>query len=329
MKLAAHVASAPAKVILFGEHFVVYGAPALLAAIDRRTIAKARKRADDKIVIKSDIGASAEYTRSGIKILQGGKKAKAILDPIHDAIRRAHGERRRSSGLQVELSSNIPYGIGLGSSAASCVASIAAADSLFASHGRTWICERAIESERMIHRNSSGADCYVSTFGGVMLYSKDRGYKKIKAGNQLRLVVGSTGILHSTGRLVERVRKFRESNPREFRSLSDKADEICANALQAIELGKIETLGQLMSQNQQLLRQIGVSHSKCELLITLCLNAGALGAKITGAGGGGAIIALARSEKDSSRIAAAIRKQGYDSIEVRTDCKGLVLQKPS
>ncbi|MGI0025610.1 MAG: mevalonate kinase family protein, partial [Nitrososphaera sp.] len=138
MKRSARVASAPAKVILFGEHFVVYGTPALLAAVDRRTTAMARNRDDDKIVIKSDIGASAEFTRKGFKILHGGKKAKAILDPIYDAIKRARGEPAQSKGLQVELKSDIPYGIGLGSSAASCVASIAAVDSLFDSHDRAW-----------------------------------------------------------------------------------------------------------------------------------------------------------------------------------------------
>jgi mevalonate kinase len=326
MKSTAHVASAPAKVILFGEHFVVYGTPALLAAINRRTTAKARIRDDDKIIIKSDIGASAEYTKTGFKILQGDRKAKATLDPIHDAIRSARGEHRQSAGLQVELKSDIPYGIGLGSSAASCVASIAAVDSLFDSHDKNWICDRAMESERIIHRNSSGADCYVSTYGGIMRYSKDEGYKKIKAGKQLRLVVSSTGVLHSTGSLVERVRKFREANQRRFMGLSDQADGICARALQSIELGNIETLGQLMTENQQLLKQIGVSHSKAEALITLSLEAGALGAKITGAGGGGAVIALARSRKDSTKIAASTRKQGYETTEVQIDCAGLLLR---
>ena len=327
MKQPAHEASAPAKIILFGEHFVVYGTHALLAAIDRGTTARVQRRDDDNIVINSDIGSSAVYAKSGMKILRGGKKAKVILDPIHDAIRRAHGEHRPSTGLHVELSSDIPYGVGLGSSAASCVATIAAVDSLFGSHGRSWICKRAVESERLIHKNSSGADCYVSTFGGVMRYSKAEGYKKIKTVKQLSLVVSSTGILHSTGRLVERVSKFRESHPTEFKRLSDMADEICASALQAMESGNVEMLGELMSQNQRLLREIGVSHSKAELLITSSLDAGALGAKITGAGGGGAIIALARSAKDSARIAAAIKEQGYDSMEVQTDCKGLVIEK--
>ena len=326
MKRTSHVASAPAKVILFGEHFVVYDNPALLAAINRRTTAIAGKRDDDKIIIKSDIGASAVYTRTGFKILQGGRKAKAILDPVHDAIRRARGERRQSEGLQVELKSDIPYGIGLGSSAASCVASIAAVDSLFDSHDKNWICDRAMESERIIHKNSSGADCHVSTYGGIMRYSKDEGYKKIIAGKQLRLVVSSTGILHSTGSLVERVRKFREANQRKFDGLSEQADGICAKALQAIELGNIDTLGQLMTDNQQLLKQIGVSHSKAESLIALSLQAGALGAKITGAGGGGAVIALARSRKDSAKIAASTKKQGYETIEVQIDCEGLLLR---
>ena len=159
-----------------------------------------------------------------------------------------------------------------------------------------------------------------------MRYSIDGGYKKIIAGKQLRLVVSSTGILHSTGSLVERVKKFREANQRKFSRLSDQADGICAKALQAIELGNIETLGQLMTDNQQLLKQIGVSHSKAEALIALSLQAGALGAKITGAGGGGAVIALARSRKDSAKIAASTKKQGYETIEVQIDCEGLLLR---
>ena len=322
MKSVKRVASAPAKVILFGEHFVVYGTPAILAAINRRTTATARIRVDDKIVIKSDIGTSAEYSRANVG--SGGTTPNAILDPIHDAVNRVLDASDKSSGVDLAIQSNIPYGIGLGSSAASCVSAVAAVDSLFRSHQEKWICERAIESERMIHKNSSGADCYISTFGGIMRYSRDARYKRLEVARNLSLVVSSTGIRHSTGDQVERVRKFREADLTNFNDLANQASDICTKANQAIQSGNLDKLGRLMTENQLLLKGIDVSHRKAEELIELSMKAGALGAKITGAGGGGAVIALARSRRDGTRIATLFSKAGYESLEVQVDHKGLL-----
>ena len=324
MKSPVHSASAPAKVILFGEHFVVYGKPALLAAIDRRTVVNARLLDERKVSIESDIGAYAEYSKSGIRVLKGNRTAKSVLDPINDAIKRAMEAHHDDVGVGVILKSKIPHGIGLGSSAASCVASIAAVSSIFDKRDKQWVCDTAIESERIIHKNSSGADCYVSTFGGIMRYSKNDGFRKIVAKKPLRLVVSNTGIRHSTGMLVEGVGKFREANPAKFKDLAEQAEEISGNALHAIRVGNIAKLGQLMIQNQQLLEQIGVSHRRAKSLVNLNLKAGAVGAKITGAGGGGAVIALAASNEEGARIAAAVRKAGYDSMLVQIDQKGLI-----
>jgi mevalonate kinase len=322
MRPVKRVASAPAKVILFGEHFVVYGGPAILAAINRRTTARAQRRTDDKVVIRSDIGACAEYT--GARMTRGGSSAGAILDPINDAAARVLRANGKDTGVQIDMTSKIPLGMGLGSSAASCVSCIAAVDSLFGSHGKKWICEMAIESERMIHKNSSGADCYISTFGGIMRYSRDSGYRSLKVGKNLNLVVSSTGISHSTGDLVESVRKFREANPVVFNDLGKQARDICGAATRALPEGNLPKLGQLMTENQALLKKIGVSHKKAEDLIDLSIRGGALGAKITGAGGGGAVIALAPSRKEGRKIASLIAKAGYESFEAQIDHEGLM-----
>lgn len=323
MKRTEGTASAPAKVILFGEHFVVYGNPAILAAINRRVTARARVLEDTKILITSDIGAAAEYSDSQFTPLKGGIGARAILDPLYDAAKRGQRGNKMNSGLKLDLHSEVPYGIGLGSSAASCVATVAAVDSLSGRHNSHWICERAIKSERMIHKNSSGADCYVSAVGGMITYSRRAGFRKIKPKSTPSLVVGSTGIRHSTGELVASVAQFRERNMELFRSLARRAEEISEEALTAIELGDEEKLGQLMNENQVLLRKIGVT-SKTDKLIEGCITAGALGAKITGAGGGGAVIALAATKKDSARIAAHIDASGCESMEITLDRKGLI-----
>jgi len=318
-------ASAPAKIILFGEHFVVYGNPAVLASISRRITVSARIINDSKIVIKSDIGAAGEYSDSGFNPLKGGRDVKEILDPLYSGIRKVLAARNQNAGIEMEIVSEVPYGLGLGSSAASCVATIAAVDSLFSKPDRQRVCEQAIESERMIHKNSSGADCYVSAFGGLIHYSKSEGFKKIELKSPLSIVIASTGVRHSTGDLVAGVSKFKDKNERLFNDLANQASEICTQAMAAISSGNKEKLGELLKENQALLRQIGVSHEKADGLIDIFNSTGALGAKITGAGGGGAVIALATSKDDGAKIAAKVKARGYDSFKVEIDLAGLVI----
>jgi len=325
MMMTTHTASAPAKVILFGEHFVVYGNPAILAAINSRITATVRAIQEDRIVIKSDIGAAGEYSGSTFKLIDGGGQARIILDPLCNAVKQVLAANRQKTGVRIDLRSEVPYGVGLGSSAASCVATVAVVDSLSSKHDRQWICKKAVESERMIHKNSSGADCYVSTVGGLIRYSKKDGYKRLESKDGLSIVIGNTGTRHSTGALVERVAKFKDKNKSKFRDLSRQASQICSDAVSAIESGSQEKLGMLMNENQKLLREVGVSQQKAETLIETCINAGALGAKITGAGGGGAIIALAATKKESARIAASVRKSGFESIEAEIDHTGLII----
>jgi mevalonate kinase len=324
-------ASAPAKVILFGEHFVVYGGPAILAAINKRISVDARilSHDEDRIIISSDIGVVGEYWHNGdFNPLEGGSKAKAVLDPLYEAIIQVLLMRdKKKTGIEVSISSRVPLGIGLGSSAASCVATVAAVNSLFQKNiSRHQVCELAIESERQIHKRTSGADCYVSTFGGLIHYcSKSKDFKNIKTNESLSLVVASTGIKHYTSDLVSSVKRFKDRNETLFESLAKQASEICLQAWTAIESGKCDKIGELMNENQIILQQIGVSHHKAQKIIDLCSKAGAIGAKITGAGGGGAVIALAASKMESVKLASQVKAAGYQSFEVEIDYKGLCI----
>ena len=232
---------------------------------------------------------------------------------------------KKKIGIEVSISSRVPPGIGLGSSAASCVATVAAVDSLFRKQiSRHQVCELAIESERQIHKRTSGADCYVSTFGGLMHYcSKSKNFKSIETKGSLSLVVASTGIKHYTSDLVSGVKRFRDKNKTLFESLTKQAREICVQAWTAIESGKCDRIGELMNENQIILQQIGVSHHKAQDIIDICRKAGAIGAKVTGAGGGGAIIALAPGTRESTNIASEVKAAGYQSFEVEIDYKGL------
>ncbi len=327
MKGNTSSASAPGKIILFGEHFVVYGIPALLAAINKRTTVQVKARSDGFVRLSSDIGVSAKYGESGVKSIIGGKQTLEILDPIYAAAKSAHASNAVDKGLEVKIKSQIPYGIGLGSSAASCVATVAAVDSMGAGHDRDWICGKAIEAERIIHKNSSGADCYVSTFGGIMRYSKLDGYCSIQPKRPLYFVLGSTGVRHSTGEMVEKVRKFRDASPSVFKSIGNHANLICTVAVTALESGDHAKVGNLMNENQALLEKIGVSHARAEKIIKVILDSGAHGAKITGAGGGGAVIGLVPSAVEGSRIAKRLRQFGFESAGIKVDLDGLIVKK--
>jgi mevalonate kinase len=182
-----------------------------------------------------------------------------------------------------------------------------------------------VESERRIHRNSSGADCYISTFGGLIQYERREGYKKIRSRKSLSIVIGNTGIKHHTGELVAGVARFKARKPKVFADLMTRADEICLDAASALESGQLERLGFLMNENQLLLQQIRVSSKKVDDLVRACRAAGALGAKITGAGGGGSVVALVADAKQSARVAEGIRQAGCDPIEAQIDYKGLIV----
>jgi mevalonate kinase len=237
-------------------------------------------------------------------------------------------ERGCNLGLDIELVSNLPESVGLGSSAACCVAITAAVDSLFHEPDRYWVCAKAAESERLIHKDSSGADCNISTFGGMMYFVKSEGFKNIYSKKELSLGLINTGKKHSTANLVSSVKKFKDMNRFSFKVLASLSNIICQKAFAAIKEGDEQMLGNLMSQNQVLLQEIGVSDKIIDELVDLCLSNGAWGAKLTGAGGGGSIIVLVPSNDDRFKIFfEGISKNGWgsESIPVKVDYNGVLV----
>jgi mevalonate kinase len=321
-------ASAPGKVILFGEHFVVYDAPAILAAITRRVEVSAKLN-DSKIMIRSDMGLSVEYAFGNPEERAGSsaqdQESARFLDPLYQLVRDLLVKENTTHGIEVEISSKVSHGIGLGSSAACCVAVAAAVSLLLPScrSDKINVCKIATESERLIHSNSSGADCFVCTFGGLIQYSRSRGFSNIESNHPpLSFIVADTGVKHSTAELVSLVKKFRETNQSQFDNLANEATLICRQALDAIKNRNLEKLGNLMNQNHTLLQKLGVSHQRTDQLVDICLNAGAIGAKLTGAGGGGAILALADGSAKQT-IASKIMDKGFRCFEAEIDYDGL------
>jgi mevalonate kinase len=315
-------ASAPAKVILFGEHFVVYGEPAIVLAIDKRIYAKAELREDKQLYLRSVNLNLAGYFKNGIfKIEQGNtKEAKLRFEPLKLAVEKVLQIDGENSGLSIEVNSTVPVAAGLGSSAAVAAAVTVAVGALLkVKMLKEDVFRVSYEAEKIVHGTPSGVDPAVSTFGGTLLFQMDTGFKPLDVKADVPLVIGDTGVGRSTRVQVAKVRNVRERYPRVVEPVMRAGREIVLRAIDALKEEDLETLGDLMNINHALLYGLGVSDESLERLIKAARKAGALGAKLTGAGGGGCMIALAENEKLQQVLEAIQRVGGRAFIARKTD----------
>jgi mevalonate kinase len=229
----------------------------------------------------------------------------------------------KEQGLNIDIDSSIPMAAGLGSSASVAVSVIAALSKLLGlKNNREEIRELAFTPERIVHGNPSGIDQTTATYGGVLAYSRDKGFETVNARYDIPIVIGNTGVMRSTGELVAKVRTISQVYPDEFNRAALRAGEISTRARDAIEKGELNLLGNLMNDNHELLKWLNLSHGTLEQLISAARSAGALGAKLTGAGGGGCMIALVEPGVEG-RVAEAIARSGGEPFIVKTAREGV------
>ena len=306
-------ASAPGKVILFGEHFVVYGVKAILCSIDKRVTVTAEKTNERKISINSKIGKlDLEPDKSIFEI-------NSPLKPFYYLANKAI--KNENSGIHIEIDSEIPLGAGLGSSSACCVAGAAAIFKLFGEISKEKILEYAIEAERTIFENTSGADCTVCTYGGIMEYDKNNGFKKIEDEPNFQLVIANSNIEHSTQSMVSNVKEFQNKNKEKFSELSELESKLVEDVLKLVKENKIDEIGEKINQNQKYLETIGISNNELTKMIKIGQDS-AFGAKITGSGGGGCIFALT-NESDLEKVLKKFKDSNYECFSSKIDFKGL------
>jgi len=306
-------ASAPGKVILFGEHFVVYGVKAILCAIDKRITVTAEKTEEKKISIKSNIGDLELGPNKDISEIH------SPLKPFYYLAKKLI--KNQNTGIQIVVESDIPLGVGLGSSSACCVASAAAISRLFKETSKDEILKLAIEAERTIFENTSGADCTVCTFGGIMEYDKENGFNKIESEPNFHLVIANSNIEHSTESVVAEVKQFKEKNGEQFSTLCQIESKLVEDVLKLLKENKVKELGNKVSENQEYLETIGISNEKLREMIKIGENK-SFGAKITGAGGGGCIYALT-DESNLDKTMNQFKSKNYDCFSVKIDFQGL------
>lgn len=306
------VSSAPAKVILFGEHFIVYGGKAILCSINRRIFVES-ELVGDKIIVSSDLGSLEAPVGAQIESVD------YVFRPIVFLAQKALRQFNSNSGIKISVRSEIPSGVGLGSSSACCVAAASSIFGLFAKQSKEEILRNAIEAEKTIFERTSGADTNVCTYGGIMEYSKS-GIKKLGLSPSFKIVVANSKMAHSTSQVVAKVKKFKEDHPDVFSALCDNESSLIEEALEDLKRNDVASLGTKMKVNQAHLEKIGVSNQTLNAMIAL-LNDVAYGAKITGAGDGGCVIALVDGKNLDKTLDVLGSK--YDCFSAEIDTVGV------
>ena len=311
------IASAPGKIILFGEHFVVYGMKAVLCSIDKRITATSQFIDEKVIRVRSSLGES-EISIDSSNNLE--KVQQKFMKPFFYIAQKAVKENSIKNGIELVLESEIPPGVGLGSSSAACVAATASVNGLFCKLSKNEVVKIAVQAERTIFEQNSGADSSVSTFGGLVSYDLKNGFENISSRNDLSFIISNSAQVHNTQDVVRQVKNFKEKNDELFNKLCKLEIDIVDDAMLSLKDNDLNKLGSLMLKNHDLLKQIGISTEKIDLLVQKAKKT-AYGAKITGAGGGGCIISLI-DDSNSEDTLNNLRKIS-DCFVTKIDYSGL------
>ena len=306
------VASAPAKIILFGEHFVVHGTKAILAAIDKRVTVTSSFTENKTIKVNSELGTLE------VSMSSSHEEVKNEFRPFIFLANRMINSHQDVNGLEITIDSDIPIGVGLGSSSACCVAAAASISGLFKELSSEEILNLSIDAEKTIFPNTSGADCTVCTYGGMIEYPS---IKKIDNTFDLNLLIANSMIPHNTKNSVEKVNKFKKNDEERFSELCDLETKLIDEAVMAMKNNDATVLGLKMLENQKYLEEIQVSNDILHDMIS-SLKEISIGSKITGAGDGGCIIALVNDE-NMSKVPALLGKD-KECFSAKLDTKGVV-----
>ncbi len=291
------------KVILLGEHAVVYGVPAIAVGIDRGVRARA---------VPLEHGPSRLAVRDWEIAVREDDEKHDLARALRALLGAGRGDGSRLPPHSVEVEADLPPGGGLGCSAAMGVAIARAVDPRA---GYDAIQARAMAWERVFHGNPSGVDAAVAARAGCICFRKGEPLESVRVrGGALHLAIGSTGTVSSTKSMVEAVARLRERRPQIVEQSFEAMRTLVSNARLAIEAGDHVALGRLMDLNQMLLGGLFVSSPEIEHLCALARGSGAFGAKLTGAGGGGSVVALVASRASAEVVLAAWKAAGFDGF---------------
>jgi mevalonate kinase len=298
----AYEAAACGKIILLGEHAVVHGVPAIAAGIADGVIARVSESRTGKTGLEID-GVPAELSDADASQIQAALQALAASCGV-------------SAPATVKLTVRLPVRAGLGSSAAMAVAIARALlgwEGAEATHER--VAEAAASWERVFHGTPSGIDVAAAFLGGVIRFSLEQGARRVPLGAPLPMCVGLSGSRPSTRAMVDRVGRFAGRKTGLGDQIFAEIAELVRSAEAALEQGDLRTLGKLMDLNHTMLSSLTVSTDALDAMCEVARNAGALGAKLTGAGGGGCVIALAPDREQ--QVIEGWKRLGFEGFTLK------------
>jgi mevalonate kinase len=303
------VATAPGKVILFGEHAVVYGRPAIAVPV---------------VEVQAKARVEPAYAGQGVVVLAPDLDRKIVLreaaedEPLACIVRLSLEklEQPPDPDLTVTVTSTVPVARGMGSGAAVSTAIVRA----LARYVGHWLSSRALsdlvyQTEILYHGTPSGIDNTVVAFEKPVYFVKDSGWELFWVGEPLLLAIADTGIESSTRDVVGDLSHRYQADPASYEPLFNQVGQIAVSARAAIEQGNTKDLGRLMDENHALLQDLGVSCPELDRLVAAARDGGALGAKMSGAGWGGNMIALV-TQATQGRVDILLRLAGATRVMI-------------
>ncbi len=331
------VASAPGKVTLFGEHAVVYGYPAIVTAIDKRVWVEASRRSDRAVVIAAlDLrvpGVIVTYRKDEVIIETDYGRTLSAVAYLRKAVELTSKYLGIRGGVNLTVRSEMPVGAGLGTSAAVTVATIAAYARVMGYElSRGEIAKLGWEVERAVQGIASPMDTSIASFGGtIKIWRESNEFVSRPVGiglSNCSFIVGYVERECTTAEMVRKVRKLYDTRPDAVRLILRAIGRVTEDAERALKAGDAEGVGTLMNMNHGLLEALQVSNRRLSQMVYAARAAGALGSKLTGAGGGGATLSLARLG-DVGRVELALKltslmvfEAGVGADGVRVEVRG-------
>lgn len=315
--------------MLFGEHAVVYGKPCIVTSVNQRLSIKASKLNEPILMLNAPAVNIKNYSKP-LKDLGMGeipKGAKFVEHAAANFFKKYHTAIREQAGIQFTTVAQFKSTFGFGSSSASAVITIKAIAELFnISLVKKEIFKTAYKTVLDVQGLGSGFDLAAAIYGGTLYFVT--GGKKIEplSIKQLPLIVGYTGIKADTASIVKEVKARFEKTPKLMKNIYEGIEIIVEQAKTALEKNDLEKAGTLMNLNQGYLETLGVSSEKLSAMIYAARNAGAYGAKLSGAGVGDCMTALAPPSKRKA-VEKAIEKAGGQILKVEVNAEGVKVEK--
>ncbi|MGI6367312.1 MAG: mevalonate kinase [Anaerolineae bacterium] len=307
-------ATAPGKAILFGEHAVVYGHPAIavpLPGVAARAEVSTLTPCEDSRIVAQDLGRV--YAGQGGAPDDEGRFLQAALA----IVLREQGLAEQDVALAISVRSDIPIARGLGSGAAVAAALMRAVSTHLGSPvSEERLSTLVFQTEQLLHGRPSGIDNTTVVLGRPVWFVPGTAPEPLAVGCPLSLIVGDTGVPSRTRDSVSSVRRRLEADPQDTAGILSAIGAIAAGARQALAAGRLDKVGQLMDDNHDHLKRLGVSSPELDRLVCAARGAGALGAKLSGGGMGGCMIALTRAHATAqvAQVAQALVKAGAAGV---------------